>query len=455
MDWKKITLLCFLVCFSSTKLPAPVVAEVVVDLVVVATEAAEETATAVTSAIITSARVAKAITSRESNTGRITAHLNKATQFTNQNSASTVADADFVASKIKNLGGRKLLEASVKLMPIAYSAHIQANLFNDTYLAQIFDLSPRGYIYFEPIKKRNESSQPAARNSTCEYTLSKGLFFAPVLIYNDYHSTQGDFLVRGQPGFTSYSYGIAGGWRQLFTDHLCLTGGIGYSHTNLHWRKDLGNSRWSSIYVAPTLSWFSHRTFLNFQVMGSFNFFNTDRKYLIPGIERHAKSKYPIYDLLLHANGGYIFSFKKNFGLQLEGTLNYLTLFMSSYEESGAGSLNLAVKSRQRYILQPRFLLRLIKSFCSKKFYYAPNLYVGWLDSIPLTEDIITAKHKEVVPDLYFRTRGYRDPKNQLLIGAEFLARRGEKFQIKGNFEWNLLSRISVFSTYVKMAGLF
>ncbi|MCH9634581.1 MAG: hypothetical protein S4CHLAM7_13340 [Chlamydiae bacterium] len=297
-----------------------------------------------------------------------------------------------------------------------------------------------------PFSKVHKESPP------CFATVDSGPFLEPIGLY--YHQRERE----GQVPFDLGTYGAGAGWTLVCGQHFFLTGGLGYTHSNLAWKQHYGNSKWSSLYAAPIFGWFFKHAFVNVTAMGVINFVKTDRKIYFPGIDRVALSRYKAYDFLVRANAGARipwFRFMERLWFQPEVTVNGLSIFTESFTEKGAGGINLKVKRRTNYFIQPSLRCKLIKEFLSAKTCYAPALFVGWLANVPINPDNFTARFTGSPNRSLFNISGYNLTTNQLILGASFLMKRDDKFKLQSDFELDMLSRYEIYNFKVSFQWIF
>lgn len=346
------------------------------------------------------------------------------------------ADLTAVSSAMTSLNASDFTESLIEVSPLAYASIPFASFQNDVEMAVILDKQFHKKVVLE--------------DDPCYGIPKTGLFIEPVAVFQRQKQSEGTLTNLGQVPYDSYTYGAGTGWQQVFGDHFILEGGVGYTHSNLLWRENFGNARWSTIYVAPFFGWFNDHAFGNFMVMGAFNFHRTHRRIDFPGVSRIARSQYHSYDLLLRGNGGARLLMGEGFWFQPEGTLNYLTIFTEKYTETDAKSLSLQVKRNTNYIMQPSIRARLIKQWTTKNFCYAPNIYVGWLANIVLKKQSIEARFDQAPNQTFFNIEGYTKTINQLILGAEFYAQKFDQFIITSTFEIDMLSKLKVYLVNAK-----
>ncbi len=366
--------------------------------------------------------------------------------------AGVCGDANTVANAFVPLSIPDRLDALTRASPVAYSGNTVSAFQTAREVAIVLDRQFQGAVRTDRMKKSvGADENPDIAN----YNPQTGFYIEPLGLSYSQKAVQGEFVDIGQPSFKSYSYGSGLGWVKVLKQKFVLELSGAYTHSNLHWSDDIGNSSWSSVYFAPFFGWFNTRAFANFMVMGGINFFKNDRKIKFSSIDRHAKSWFKSYDLLLRSSGGVRFNLWKKFWLQPEGALTFLTEFILGHKERGAGIFNLEVNSRNVYILQPTADLRFIQEFNSPKFYYAPSLYFGWLANILLKKDTVSSRFHELANSTPFDIHGYYKTANQFVVGAEFYALHINKILITTNFEANIFDRANIFKLKAKLEWLY
>ena len=274
-------------------------------------------------------------------------------------------------------------------------------------------------------------------------------------MYIDQRQIGGSLSDVGQVPFEAFTYGAGIGYEKVLQDKFVIEGGVGYTHSNLNWRQDFGHSSWSTVYIAPFFGWFDKVAYGNAMIMGGFNFYNTSRNITFNGFNRTATSSYAAYDILLRMNGGVRGYLGNDWWIQPDGTLNYLTILTPQYSEKGAGSINLAVRSRASFIMQPSFRAFFIRELFRGDFYYAPKLYIGWLANILLNKDNVEARFVGAPSRIFFTIQGFTKTINQLVLGAEMYALRHDKFNFTASFEADLLRKLSVYTLKAKYEWMF
>ncbi|MEK7339280.1 MAG: autotransporter outer membrane beta-barrel domain-containing protein, partial [Verrucomicrobiota bacterium] len=240
------------------------------------------------------------------------------------------------------------------------------------------------------------------------------------------------------PGFTSHTYGVAGGIDHLFSDYWSMGLGIGYSHEQLHWQRQVGRAHADSVYLGPYLKYDSTYFYFDFLVLGAGNFYDVDRKIVFPGFSREADSNPTTWNLSEILLGGVRLEFYDvhNFFIQPEIMLDQLNIFQEGFQEKGANSIDLSVERKYSSFLRSLVNTKLVKEWVISNVCLVPSINVGWLRTTPLTGGHYTASFRAdttCAPD--FTVTSFHKAIDQLLIGAQFLLSCQGDFQLSIGYE--------------------
>jgi len=374
--------------------------------------------------------------------------------FGNPSVTFATQDLTDVANTILSISNAQAYsEALLRLTPITTAANVAASYQNDLQMAIVLDRQFASNVK----NSRQKSKQQNQQNECLSYGIPHtGAFLQPIILTYNQRQTTGSLATTTQIPFTALTYGIGAGYEHVLNNKFVFEGGVGYTHSNLSWKNNFGNSRWSALYFAPFFGWFNTHSFANIMVMGAIDFYTTHRRIQFTSINRVAKSRYNSYDLLVRMNGGTRIHCENNLWFQPDLTLNYLTVFRDQYQESGAGDLNLNVKQHTSFILQPSLRFRFIyETYLTPNFYCAPNVYVGYLANVPFDKAQIESRFTQAPSSLFFNVVGTRNVTHQLILGLEFFGRRTDKLEITCNFEADIFSDLEVLSLNTKIQWLF
>lgn len=246
-----------------------------------------------------------------------------------------------------------------------------------------------------------------------------------------------------QTKFNAITYGANSGFAHFTENSFCFGCELSYTHTNLHWSRDAGNARWSTVYLGPGVAWSFHedRTYIDIVLLGAVNFYEVERRIVFPGLERVARNNHTGFDILARADAGTELNMG-NWFAQPEVTLNCLNVFEPTYSESGAESLDLTVYSKYDLFLRPRFTVRTGLELNRKKICIIPSIKLGWVSNIPLTNGFYHARlRNETFPTgNQFPTLSFHRTTNQLVAGAE-CSLEGYGCSFSAGFEANYLDQ--------------
>ncbi len=252
---------------------------------------------------------------------------------------------------------------------------------------------------------------------------------------------QGQNSIGQQLGFNSRTFGTAIGASHLFSNYLNLTGGLGYTYTDLGWKENGGNGHWNSLYLCPSLGFVTKTWFANILAQGAVNFYNTERTIRFTGLSRNATSSHHSYDILGRVDGGYRFKWgdrRKSYRIYTMPTvrLSYLNIFENSYTESGAGAINLDVDSHYSAFLQPEILIKNSLEFTPGDLCIAPYTEIGYIANIPLTSANYTSRfHKQTLCKPNFTVVGLNETTNQLSITLGLQVTKGCHFTLDVSYD--------------------
>lgn len=301
----------------------------------------------------------------------------------------------------------------VKLSPAQFGALPLTNLHSNRIIADVIVENTEKFDWCDPCVSQQD----------CEVNQTS-VWVAPVGYYYDQHG------IQEQVGFDSYAVGVGGGASHLFFNAFHVGGGVGYTYTKIDWDKDRGDGNMNSVYLGPSLGWSPKNGFLNLLVLGSYNYYDVDRKIKFPGINRTATNNHHSYDVLARLDGGY--KFRLNPGGNLghiyilpEARVSYLNIFEEGYTESGADSINLSVDSKYTAFLQPNVLVKFLRDFHTQNWCIMPAFQVGWISNIWLSSSNYKSRfYKQEVCQPNFVVKSYSRNTNQISLGLDVNFRR-------------------------------
>ena len=157
-----------------------------------------------------------------------------------------------------------------------------------------------------------------------------------------------------EAGYNALTPGIAvgvDGW--LFPDFQ-IGGSLGYTNSDIHWKKKRGSGRIHGIYGAAYSRLGSQVGFLESTVILGYNRYSTQREIHIGGLiplDRSAKESHYGLEASGHVKGAFQLPVNKT-QLGPYASLDYQYQYEDSFDEHGAKSLNLDVSSKHANFMQ-------------------------------------------------------------------------------------------------------
>lgn len=257
-------------------------------------------------------------------------------------------------------------------------------------------------------------------------------------------------------GFTDYTYGTAAGIGFPFSDSSYGAVGAGYTRSNLFWKNDSGNASCNTLYIAPSIGISTEFAYMALLVQGSIDFYKVKRHVQFASIDTNAENRHKNYNVLCRADLGAKLNVGEHEDVFFEPQLsfNYVNLFQESYSEKGASNfINLSVKHKHSVILQPNGGIKIIKEISKSTYCFAPNIFVGWLANVPITSgNYISNFYQMQIPNLTeFTVISFDQTTNQLALGAEFVAKKCEKFKFRAGYKAEILSHFQIQTIYLRL----
>ncbi|MCP5506150.1 MAG: autotransporter domain-containing protein [Chlamydiales bacterium] len=253
--------------------------------------------------------------------------------------------------------------------------------------------------------------------------------------------------IQEQYAFNDQTYGFTVGATHLFGEALLLSGGLGYSYSDLKWKNHKGSSDTNALYIAPSIGYSKNNYFVNFLAQFATNWNHVDRKISFPGLSRTARSHFTCYDLLARLDGGYQISVSAPnkdqgpFLLVPEASLSYLNVWQGSFSENGAGTLNLNVKSKHTAFLQPEVLLKILKECYVGDSCVIPMVKVGYVGKVPLSSANYQATLDIIDCPSDMTVKSFHKTTSQLVAGVGLVYKTLEHITAGCDYEAHLFDK--------------
>lgn len=183
---------------------------------------------------------------------------------------------------------------------------------------------------------------------------------------------------KGVTGFKADTYGLIVGADTIMSDDLRLGLAVSYANTDVkstdHRNKLDVNSYQATLYGSYTLT---DVTELSFQLNGGFNKNDSKRTINFGGLNREAKGSYDSYSFQIGTGIGHVVTLGEGLTIAPAARIDYSYISNDSYTETGAGALNLHVKSQSSKQLVPMVSAKLTKDV-SDGFSVTVNAGVGY-----------------------------------------------------------------------------
>ena len=245
-----------------------------------------------------------------------------------------------------------------------------------------------------------------------------------------------------QVPFNNRMYGFTTGFSRRFLNHLVVSAGAGYTHSNLNWFQNRGDATVQAIYLSPSIGYVHEHGYLGFALVGAHSFYSVKRKIQFSTVSEVAKNHHRSWDLFAQLNGGLRIKlpdeFQRNFFVIPTVTIDYINVFENGYEETGARSLDLAVESVYSAFFRSEITLKFLKEITTDTVCLSPNLSIGWLKNIPLTNGHYTSKlYREELCQDNFTVQSYHSSTDLLVLGAELILAYKENYSLNIGYEAN------------------
>lgn len=292
------------------------------------------------------------------------------------------------------LNGNCLRQALRDLTPTQVGALPKMTSSNDRAIAQSFT---------NQILKRYQCSVLADKKNNT-------LWLEPLGYYFD-QDREGDVF-----GFKGWSGGFAVGGDHLFSNQICVGGGVGYTNSELRWDHRYGKGTINSLYVGIYSSYITTGGYLLAAVLGSRNFYGIERNIHFAELKRTATNDHKGWDVAARLIGALNFEIKENLYLQPSLMADVYNTFEEGYNESGAKSLNLQMERHYSGIVRTNVGIKGLKNIPFKRSCWTPSLYLGWVKEVPLTNGRYKGKIR-ACPDT-FSVQSFHKTRDLLALGT-------------------------------------
>jgi outer membrane autotransporter protein len=156
--------------------------------------------------------------------------------------------------------------------------------------------------------------------------------------------------------------------------------------------------------------------FVNGSASFGWNEYSSMRHIVYPGVDRTAKADYSGQDYTAFASTGYHFPFQK-FTITPLASLQYSRVNISDYTETGAGDVNLKVKSQSYDFLESGLGVKVERYFKSRNVTYVPEAHFNWFHELSNPEMEQTTRYT-AAGSSSFTTKGLKTADDTFNVGG-------------------------------------
>lgn len=220
----------------------------------------------------------------------------------------------------------------------------------------------------------------------CERDLSSPhhIYFQPFGAWNS-QSEEGELR-----GFKYQNAGFLTGYDYLLQDFY-VGAGLGYVYTNFKWSSSAGEGHIHQVYGGLHGSYFNQYFSAILGSMVGGNFYETDRHIISsapgdPGASLNRTAHSNNSGIQWNNHLGLIGDFSSfSIPLQTFANLDHFYLYNGSFDESGAGSINLRVNSKISNALRSEVGLSSSYTFQMRTGCWTPYVQISWVNKTPLS----------------------------------------------------------------------
>ena len=239
---------------------------------------------------------------------------------------------------------------------------------------------------------------------------------------------------HGSDGYAGFDYSTAGltvGYDRAPINRLLTGVDFGYTKTHINVDDDQGNGSIDSYYASLYGTYLIERTYLEGVLSYSRHRYDNTRHIIVGSVDESADSKHDGNAVSVLVGGGTTFPYQK-WELQPFTSLLYTYLSENSYEESGAGSLDMKVNNRQTSSLVSELGLRVAGAFPTANGRFIPEVSAAWQYDFDIDDRAITASLAGT-PTAAFTVPGQGLERNSAILrgGISYVENGGVTFSWK------------------------
>lgn len=182
-----------------------------------------------------------------------------------------------------------------------------------------------------------------------------------------------------EAGYNALTPGIAVGLDGWLASNFQFGGSLGYTNSDVHWKKKRGSGRIQGVYAALYSRLGSQIGFLESAAILGYDWYSTQRDIHIGGfipINRRAKASHYGLEVSGHVKGAFQLPVEKTL-LGPYASLDYQYQYEDGFDESGAKSLNLNVSRKHANFMQSEIGMEVTQCFHLARKTLTPYIQVS------------------------------------------------------------------------------
>jgi outer membrane autotransporter protein len=226
------------------------------------------------------------------------------------------------------------------------------------------------------------------------------------------------------PGFTGYTARTGGftvGYDYTFGGDLTAGVSLGYADTDVDQAANQGGGRVQGVFPSVYASYFTSTAYVEGALSYGHNWYKNQRPLVIGGIERLAQSDHQGNAFATYLGAGYAYPLGA-WAVGPVGALQYVYLAEQGFQETGAGSLDLSVASRDTNSLVSELGVRVVGAVQTPAGTLVPDLSLLWRYDFDLDDRVLTTAYAGA-PGMAFSIAGQPTSRHGLVLrpGLTFL----------------------------------
>lgn len=217
-------------------------------------------------------------------------------------------------------------------------------------------------------------------------------------------------------GYTANAFGVMIGYDARVNDNTRAGVAFGYGRTNVHGRLYGSRTNFDSYVGTAYVGHTRGAWYVNAAASVGLHDYSDQRSINYPGVSRQARSSAFGQDYTLYGATGYNFQ-AGHVRVTPLASLQYTHVNLGNFNESGAGDLNLNIRSRRYDFLESGLGVRVARPFVRNELTFTPSVHARWLHQLSNPRMAQTASFQ--VPGAgAFRTPGFTPARDTFNVGA-------------------------------------